>query len=65
MMKICGRICRNLVWSVVILCMLFSVQSFARADQLPDGFILGVDVSELLAQEKSGVVYYDQAGAQA
>ena len=34
----------------------------ARAEALPDGFIIGVDVSELLSQEESGVTYYDQSG---
>ena len=32
------------------------------AESLPEGFALGVDVSELLSQESSGVVYYDQDG---
>ena len=34
----------------------------ARADDGDRGFFLGVDVSELLAQENSGVKYYDRAG---
>ena len=35
----------------------------ASAESLPAGFILGVDVSELLAQESAGILYYDAAGA--
>ena len=31
-------------------------------DGLPDGFIFGMDASSLLAEEKSGVKYYDFNG---
>ena len=36
----------------------------ASAEQQAEPFILGVDVSELLSQEESGVLYYNSAGVQ-
>ena len=35
-----------------------------KVDGLTDDFILGVDVSTLLAQEASGVVYYNEDGVE-
>ncbi len=37
----------------------------ALGGETSESFILGVDVSELIAQEKSGVLYYDESGAPA
>ena len=36
--------------------------AFAVAEPFPTDFVLGVDVSELIAQENSGVTYYDANG---
>ena len=44
------------------LLMLALLAGTAFADQQTEPFILGVDVSELLSQESSGVVYYDPDG---
>lgn len=33
-----------------------------EVEHIPDNFLLGCDVSTLLVQEKSGVVYYDKSG---
>ena len=53
---------RYSVFCLVILLFISLFVSHAPADAADSRFVLGVDVSELLAQEKSGVVYYDTSG---
>ena len=51
--------------TLAVLLLLTLLIPAASADPLSPGFILGVDVSELLSQEKSGAVYYDASGVRA
>lgn len=49
----------------IICCIIASVIALsfaAAAEAFPTDFVLGVDVSELIAQENSGVTYYDALG---
>ena len=55
-----NTVIRRILISLLILAMLPSGEAFAA--NKPEAFILGVDVSELLSQESSGVVYYDEGG---
>ena len=55
----------KLLLSLVFIFIFFFIPISCRAEAFPPDFILGVDVSELIAQENSGVVYYDGSGAEA
>ncbi len=52
---------RLLIFPFFAFLLFFAVRS-CRAEAFPPGFILGADVSELAAQENSGVRYYDAEG---
>ena len=64
---------RCMLVSLLILCLLFSLHACAeqspglyvkKVPGIPEGFIFGMDVSSVLAEEASGVKYYDFDGSE-
>ena len=54
------------LFRILFFALLFVLLAFqaCSADSFPSDFITGVDVSELTAQENSGVLYYNGLGIQ-
>lgn len=56
---------KKVLLCLVVICILSISAAPCLAESFPEDFILGVDVSELIAQEQSGVKYYDAGGGEA
>lgn len=53
---------KKTILCLLVVSLLSTLAIPAIAEAFPDDFILGVDVSELIAQENSGVKYFDADG---